>query len=984
MIGNGSGVANMRSVRRWSAILALAGAVAGPSAAPAQTSVSMEFPPPGTRWINRSVDQTGGSYLITYTVLDPGSFQGRPGFRVSDNVGVQFFERASRNWFATVVREKERSGATPHNGSLAWPLEVGKSWSAVFQLRDNLRNLRFNRIETAWRVTAEEDVTVPAGTFKALRLEGANAANAWTLWYAPVMRLVVKEIHERKAGNPFGAGRTVTEVVRHAAPGGDPWYGFGLEASTAAIRRGEGRRAVAFYEAAATDFEARGMPVEAAQALADLARIARPAGVVQQGLRAGLRAIDLLKAAPRNDAVLADLAGVYLFVGALYRAAGSLAEAQRFFQEGAQLSPALGTPQRRLFWAGAFGRALSELAYARRDLPAAAQQAGEAVKQFEQFLANQSTSGFDLGRRSAQRNLVFALTLVGDIERHSGNNAAAAQALNRAVQVARDLGATELELGVRNSLGYLAMNKPDIPEALRHLEEAKRLATATSNPTFLMWATNGIGRANFREGRYPEALEAYKEAVTLAEGLRGSLQDAALRSGFLEDKQEMYNGAVFSAVALRKPDEAIALAERGRSRGLLDQLGTQTVLSKGKTRALVDEEVRLRARLAATKAAADEAGEDDAADGRAEAEAAERGYREFLDRVRKENLEQASLMTVEPVNVPELQALLPEGTTLVEYLVGRQNALAWVVDRTSITVVRLPILRDQLVSEVRAFRRGIEDQAPLPDAQKQAEALHEALVAPVRRHIKGSRVVVVPHDVLHYLPFGALRSKQGRWLVEDYTLSTLPSASVLKFLEAKRSASGGSVLAIGNPDLGPALNLRYAEREARVVGDRYAGAHVLVRQEATETRAKSLIDGARLLHFATHGELNERDPLASGLLLAPGGGDDGRLEVREIFGLDLKAQLVVLSACETGLGQLSTGDELVGLQRAFLYAGSPAVVTTLWKVDDRASFTLMREFYDQLVKLDAVQALRAAQRAAMKEFPHPFAWAAFGLTGVGR
>jgi CHAT domain-containing protein len=169
-----------------------------------------------------------------------------------------------------------------------------------------------------------------------------------------------------------------------------------------------------------------------------------------------------------------------------------------------------------------------------------------------------------------------------------------------------------------------------------------------------------------------------------------------------------------------------------------------------------------------------------------------------------------------------------------------------------------------------------------------------------------------------------------------------------------------------------------------VVADHYAGASVLVRGEATEDRAKSLAGGARLLHFATHGELNESDPLASGLLLAPGGGDDGRLEVREIFGLDLQAQLVVLSACETGLGQLSTGDELIGLQRAFLYAGTPAVVTTLWKVDDRASFVLMREFYGRLAKADPARALQEAQRAALKEFPHPFAWAAFGLTGVGR
>jgi CHAT domain-containing protein len=565
-----------------------------------------------------------------------------------------------------------------------------------------------------------------------------------------------------------------------------------------------------------------------------------------------------------------------------------------------------------------------------------------------------------------------------------GNPAAAMQALTRRVQVARDLGARELELGARNSLGYLAIDRSDFPEALRQLDEAKKIAVATDNPAYVMWASNGIGRARFREGRYAEALDAYREAVGLAEGLRGSLQDAGLRSGFLEDKQEMYHGAVASAVALRKPEEAFALAERARSRAFLDLLGTQTVLSKGKTRALVEEEGRLRARLAATRVAADESGEDDAEEARADAAAADRSYREFLDRVRKESVEQVSLMSVEPVDVAELQTLLPEGTTLVEYLVGRRRAYAWIVTRKALVVVPLHVTRDELVAEVRAFRRGIEGQAPLPDFQKRAEALHDRLFAAARPHIKGGRVVVVPHDVLHYLPFGALRGKNGRWLVEDYTLSTLPSASVLKFLEAKRTAGSGGVLAIGNPDLGPALNLRFAEREARVVADHYAGASVLVRGDATEERAKSLVGGARLLHFATHGQLDEIDPLASGLLLAPGGRDDGRLEVREIFGLDLSAQLVVLSACETGLGKLSTGDELIGLQRAFLYAGTPAVVTTLWKVDDRASFVLMREFYDGLARGDSGLALQAAQRAAMKEFPHPFAWAAFGLTGVGR
>ena len=121
--------------------------------------------------------------------------------------------------------------------------------------------------------------------------------------------------------------------------------------------------------------------------------------------------------------------------------------------------------------------------------------------------------------------------------------------------------------------------------------------------------------------------------------------------------------------------------------------------------------------------------------------------------------------------------------------------------------------------------------------------------------------------------------------------------------------------------------------------------------------------------------------MGSALLLVPGDGEDGRLEVRELFGMDIAARLVVLSACETGLGALSRGDELVGLQRAFLYAGTPAVVTTLWKVDDRASYLLMRAFYEHLATNGPAEALRAAQRGLIVDFPHPFAWAAFGLTG---
>jgi CHAT domain-containing protein len=352
--------------------------------------------------------------------------------------------------------------------------------------------------------------------------------------------------------------------------------------------------------------------------------------------------------------------------------------------------------------------------------------------------------------------------------------------------------------------------------------------------------------------------------------------------------------------------------------------------------------------------------------------------------VRKESLEQASLMAVDPVTLPEIQRLLPAGTTLMEYQVGEGGVVVWVLDRERFTMVPLPGDRQSLLGQVRRFRAAITGQAPLAEVEQQAQTLYRRLLAPARGEIRGDRVVIVPHAILHYLPFAALRSPAGRWLVEDFALSTLPSASVLRYLVDKGADAPARALVVGNPDLGTGLALPWGEREARMVGQHERGATVLLGADATEGQVKTLLGTVGLVHLATHGELSESDPLSSAILLVPGEGEDGRLEVREVFGLDLHARLVVLSACETGLGQLSRGDELVGLQRAFLYAGTPAVVTTLWKVDDRASFELVRVFYDRLDGAGPVTALRQAQLETQRAFPHPFAWAAFGLTGVSR
>jgi len=227
-----------------------------------------------------------------------------------------------------------------------------------------------------------------------------------------------------------------------------------------------------------------------------------------------------------------------------------------------------------------------------------------------------------------------------------------------------------------------------------------------------------------------------------------------------------------------------------------------------------------------------------------------------------------------------------------------------------------------------------------------------------------------------------LLSPQGKYLIEEFPIRYLSSASLMQFTRGKRRASRETTLAMGNPSLGdPAYELRFAEREVRELAQIYSKSDVFLREQATKSKAVSLSPTHDILHFAVHAEFNEEDPMSSALLLAVEGKEDGKLKVSEIFSLNLKADAVVLSACETALGKISNGDEIIGLTRAFIYAGTPSVIATLWKVNDRASYELMSAFYSSLKTMKKSEALRQAQLKTMKEFPQPFYWAAYALTG---
>lgn len=744
---------------------------------------------------------------------------------------------------------------------------------------------------------------------------------------------------------------------------------------------GHGRSALAAYESAAADAEKRGAKVDIVMTHGAVAFAAVRLGMPQKALRFGARVLEVVKDVPMSPTIGRMTTTAYSVMASAYRHAGDLAQARTVIEQGVAFARAL--PGRRDSSVALLSATLSVIALAQGDERAALAAASEAFKLSEQALAALPFQAPERIKVHFRRQAANALVTIGRTHMQAKRLDEADAALGKARSYARLTGLTEMESEVIGVTATLKQSRNDHAAALALYEEGLAIARKLNRVQAVMVMSQGASRSYAALGRVPEALAAAKDAIKLTEEVRSELTDTSLRTGYLDDKQVLYQAAARLALRLGRTDEAFVFAESSRARAFLDLLGNQATLSKGTTKSFVDEEIRLRARLEEARAVAREHDDDDdRTRSQAGLAAAERDYRAFLDRVRKENVEQASLMSVEPVTLAEIQALLPEGTTLLEYLVGDQDVIVWIVDRSRAQALRVPADRAALVADVRAFRGAIADQADLAQVQDRAVALYRTLIETARPHVRGDRLLIVPHDVLHYLPFAALRSPEGRWLVEEFALATLPSASVLKFLAGKGKDASVKSLAIGNPDVGAGLNLRWAEREAKLVGQRLGDTTVLVRGQATEARAKELVGGVGLVHFATHGELNEADPLGSALLLSPGAPDDGRLEVRELFTLELHARLVVLSACETGLGKLSRGDELVGLQRAFLYAGTPAVVTTLWKVDDRASFDLVRAFYDRFAADGAVQALRQAQIKTMGAYPHPFAWAAFGLTGA--
>jgi len=563
----------------------------------------------------------------------------------------------------------------------------------------------------------------------------------------------------------------------------------------------------------------------------------------------------------------------------------------------------------------------------------------------------------------------------------------------RQAALAGHVEAYALRLDAAQGTVYLQLAQP--ARAIPYLNAAARQAALEQVPSLQWPVAHALAQAYALQGAEATAETWYREAVDVVEAMRESLPDGPGRAVFVQDKEAVYADFAGFLVGQGRAVEAFHVLERARSRSLADLMFTarqQRMLEEvSPEERLIEAERRRRAVTAALASATtitagtlESTRTDRVSRLRAAYAEAEAMYRTNLGLLSDQTRRKA-LLAPEPATAEQAQALLEPGEALVFYHLRPQASQVFMITQDTLLVRPLPVEPADVAASVHFFRDQINHGRQEGDSAwvQTSRLLYAGLIAPVHSILPASitHLHLVPEGDLYYLPFAALQDAEGRFLVERYSLSVTPSASVLGMTRTQNPRIWRSILLLADPD----ARLPGARREVEAIASIPAlRPLVLVGEQATQQNFKTFAEGYDILHLATHGTFEHEAPWLSSLAM-----QDGVLRVDEISELRLNAYLVVLSACETALSgghmnDVPAGGEWVGFNQAFLAAGTPTVLTSLWAIDDQASSSFMVGFYEALLAAHGkARALADIQRSFIRApaTRHPFYWAAFTLVG---
>ncbi len=854
---------------------------------------------------------------------------------------------------------------------------------------------------------AEEAVAVyePLSDARGLALAWGAIGNVrWTQGRMPeALELYEKSLEFwRSAGDREGMARALNNIgeVKRNTGAGDEALACFEEARDIFEGADDRRRAAVVIDNIAIVYFWRGeypealaqarRALEMREALGDRYGVGKSLDTVGNIYRAQgdyARALDCFHRALRLRAAVRDRHGVVETahnLGLVYSAQGDHAHAIDAYKRGLRLNAGLGDASfqaEALLNIGAAAWRLGQRARAEANLRASL------------AIAEQQDLGFLKGE---------ILQGLAEVALQGGRTRQARALLERA-QTERERTRDQAGLSaVFASLGSLAIVEGKPQQAAELAGRAADIARTYEQPERLLEAETVRGIALRREGRLAEAQRALADAITVVEGLRLNVGGgAAGRERFLEERLSPYDELVALAVARGSAAEALETAERSKARELSELMRrgrpnpskAMTSGERTEARRLRGNLLSLNERLQAERgnAAPDQARiaslEAELRVRRAEHEAFQDALVATHPELRRERGEETPFTLVDAPAV-----LLDDGTAVLEYVVTEEATFVFVLSREhgqpSVASYTVPRGAAALAALVDRFRERIAART-LAFAED-GRRLYDVLLAPARDRLAGkTRVVVVPDGPLWSLPFQALVDASGRYLIESAAVTYAPSLTVLRET-ARRPPAGDppALLAMGKAD--SASPLPEAERQVRLIAALYGAgrATVYLGAEAREDRFKAEASHYSVVHLASHGVLDPVSPLYSHVVLSPGAGasrEDGLLEAWELLDMELHADVVVLSACETGRGRIARGEGVVGMMWAFFVAGARSLVVSQWNVEATSTTDLMTGLHRGLVSAPgrAAEGLRQASLALLRSrrFAHPFYWAGFALVG---
>jgi CHAT domain-containing protein len=579
----------------------------------------------------------------------------------------------------------------------------------------------------------------------------------------------------------------------------------------------------------------------------------------------------------------------------------------------------------------------------------------ELIKQYEQK--------FLIARLKKDGNALINLALI--YSSFFGDYPKTIECYQQSLKIFREM---KDRMGEGNALGnlgntYAALE--DYPKTIECYQQSLKIFREMKYRRGEGGALTMLGYTLYKQGNFKLAETTLYDAIKLLESLRGNeLKDMA-RVRMFEPQNKTYRILEQVLIAQNKYNTALEIAERGRGRVLVELLAG------------------------------------------------------------KLSLKSQQLPT--PPTIAEIKQIAKtQNATLVQYSIisddfkvkGRKQfkeseLYIWVIKPTGEVIFRksdlkpfwqkenidLASLVDNSRASIGARGRGIEATYNPNGAKISAQGtqklkqLHELLIRPIEDLLpsnENERVVFIPQASLFLVPFPALQDSKGKYLIEKHTISTAPAIQILDLThQQKQRVTGKGALIVGNPTIAPQISSKYglvpldgAEQEAIKIGKILNSKPILTNQ-ATKPQVLQKIIGARIIHLATHGLLDdtEEEGIPGAVVLAPSAKDYGLLTSGDILDLKLDADLVVLSACDTGQGNL-TEDGVIGLSSSLISAGASSVIVTLWKIPDQATSVLMTDFYQNLQhNPDKAVALRKAMLKTMKQYPNPINWGAFTLVG---